>query len=112
MSDEICGDVCADDRDGELPCVDIPGHSGSHIDARGATWAPPRHVGQHILKPQLYDGAPDRPLPRTTWCGSGHPAMGWCFQSLDHAAQTGLNGDSPANCRRCVEVAIKVLKVS
>ena len=42
MSDEICGDVCASDPGGELPCVREPGHDGSHQDARDATWAQPR----------------------------------------------------------------------
>ncbi len=43
MSDEICGDVCADDPGGEFPCLRLPGHDGSHQNVRKGTWARPRH---------------------------------------------------------------------
>lgn len=65
MSDERCGDVCASDREGQHPCILEPGHSGSHRDISGGTWARPRsYVGgvpeDHFSAEELQDVAAGR----------------------------------------------------
>lgn len=46
-------------------------------------------------------------MPRyTTWCGSNDGF----FESLDHAAENGFNGQRLVACKECVKIAVKYLK--